>query len=80
MNEGKKKKDCILGFSGYTCKKIRVNENHSKGKHKERDRDIKETKVEGKEKFTGKLEKRAKCPRALLRSPIYYTDFSWKKN
>lgn len=75
MNE-ERKKDCILGFCGYTCKKIRVSENHSKGKHKERDRDIKETKIEGKEKFTGKLEKRAKCPTALLRSSIYYTEFS----
>ena len=27
----------------------------------------------------GKLEKRAKCLIALLRSSIYYTEFSWKK-
>ena len=79
MNE-ERKKDCILGFSGYARKKIRVSENHSKGKHKERDREIKATKTEGKGKIMGKLEKRAKCPRALLRSPIYYTDFSWEKS
>ena len=50
MNE-ERKKDCILGFSGYARKKIRVSENHSKGKHKERDRDIKATKTEGKGVF-----------------------------